>query len=594
MKRGFLFAFIVVIIPAVGHAADSLDLDTIVVTKSRVHLLRPFSRTSQDLEDSSEYSFIDELRLTPVDLQSRNPIGGVKTDFTLRGTNYEGVSVLFNGARINDPQTGHHSDDIPLTGYDISRIDVLPGAASSLYGPNAIGGAIDFIPRRVWRNETVLESALGINREGRAIFSMSRKIRDWGLRFSTESSQSGGYRPDTDHRNFVANATSNLFFPSGSWESFLGFSKKEFGAYDFYTPASGFQSEEWTQTCLGQSSLNLEGDGFTLRQGLLSRRHYDKFLLDKTLQRSLYLNHHRTDVFMPDLYAKINEGLLQGLGAGLEYRREDITSTNLGRHSRYSTAQLLDYSRELTGRLCLGSSLRRDDYTVFNDAFSGSLSLKYALDEAQFVSFGVSRSIRVPTFTELYYTDPTTSGNARLTPEKAATWQAGYERREDSFSWGITLFFREEDDFIDWVKHSGADPKWQVENITSAQASGIEGYLRYKFSRVWKVDANYAYTDKRIDDRGLLYKYGPNYSRHLANVIFSAGLPWGQQAIDFTYKQRPGRRGWLLVGLYLSRDLNPGLKLFARATNLFNVEYQDIEGIPQPGRWMEIGFKLVF
>jgi len=69
-------------------------------------------------------------------------------------------------------------------------------------------------------------------------------------------------------------------------------------------------------------------------------------------------------------------------------------------------------------------------------------------------------------------------------------------------------------------------------------------------------------------------------------------FPFGRQEIGFNYKKRPGRRGWLLVDTGFNYNLNRNAKAFLHMENILNVEYQDIAGIPQPGRYIEAGFRL--
>jgi outer membrane receptor protein involved in Fe transport len=106
------------------------------------------------------------------------------------------------------------------------------------------------------------------------------------------------------------------------------------------------------------------------------------------------------------------------------------------------------------------------------------------------------------------------------------------------------------------------------------------------------LDAHYAYTEKIIDNQGYLYKYGVNYAQHLINTVFNLQLPFGQQEIGFNYKKRPGRRGWLLMDIGLNYNLTQNAKVFLNSTNILNVEYQDIEGIPQAGRYVEAGVRF--
>lgn len=157
---------------------------------------------------------------------------------------------------------------------------------------------------------------------------------------------------------------------------------------------------------------------------------------------------------------------------------------------------------------------------------------------------------------------------------------------------GTTFFLRQEEDFIDWIKRTSTQSKWQAENITEAEVKGIESYLRLEVNKNLILDSNYTYIDKRIDDQGYLYKYGPNYIRHIANSVLSFDFPHWIHTIGLTYKKKPVRDGWFLLNTNSSYKLNKYSRLFFKITNLLNVEYQEIEGIPQPGRWIEAGLRL--
>jgi len=90
-------------------------------------------------------SFVDYLHLDPsVDLKQRGT-DGVQADLSIRGASFGQSLVLLNGLRINDAQTGHHNMDIPIPLEAIARIEVLHGAGSTLYGADAVGGAVNFI-----------------------------------------------------------------------------------------------------------------------------------------------------------------------------------------------------------------------------------------------------------------------------------------------------------------------------------------------------------------------------------------------------------------------------------------------------------------
>lgn len=595
IRRGIFFIIAVILslfdfVYAEGNSA--LDLERIVITKSKVYLLNPYSLASDDFKNLPVSSPLEALGFLPLDLQSRSPKGAVQADFSVRGSNFQGVLVLLDGRRINDPQTGHHNSDIPLTSEDIERIEVIPGLSSLLFGPDAIGGAVNFVLKKPEYKKRVLELAGGEHKTESLLFSITDKIRDLGLRFSLENQESGGFYKDTDFKKFNTTLNASLDIPDGEFTANLGYQEKEFGAYDFYTPGSGYESYEWTKTGLLSTGFNLDKGGFIIKPNFLWRRHYDKFMLDKTQIRSRYLNHHRTDLYTPSIYFQKETDSFGQLGLGLEYGGELINSTNLGKHNRSHKSIFMDDSKDLAAGLSSAMSFRIDDFEGFSRPYTGSASLKYRISCNHTLNLGVSRSIRIPSFTELYYNDPTTVGDAGLSIEKSLNYQAGCDFKKENVCLGATFFLRQEKDFIDWIKRTPVQEKWQVENISEAEVKGIEGYLKAGINKILTLDSNYTYIDKRINDQGYLYKYGPNYIKHLINTALSFNLPFGIQVVELTYKKKPVRDGWFLLNARLSYHLNKNSQIFLRTTNLLNTEYQEIEGIPQPGRWTEAGLRL--
>ncbi|MDD5408997.1 MAG: TonB-dependent receptor [Candidatus Omnitrophica bacterium] len=587
------FIIIMFILPKISFCSEDScrELEPIVISKQKQFLLNTYSTEPKETQAFDYQSSLENLSSLPVDLQSRALESGIQTDFSLRGSTFQQVLILLNGQRVNDPQTAHHNSDLPFTKEDIGKIELIPGASSSLFGPDAIGGAVNFSLNAPREKKTVWEFGAGSMRNGYELFSLSDRFKDLGFRVSVEDAQSKGFREDTDYKKFTSSVSANYEFGAGSWENNFGYQEKSFGAYDFYTPGLGFLSREETKTYLLNSGVSLSGNGVLVKPNFLWRRHYDKFILDRTQLRSSSVNQHRTDMFTPGVYLQKEIGFLGRLGLGTEWSQERITSTNLGSHVRDRKSVFLDNNLGIGEKWDVGSSVRWEDFSGFGKVYTGSLSarFKFTLDTA--FNFGISRSMRVPSFTELYYSDSTTVGNDNLASEKAWNYEAGFEYKQKGFLTGVSFFLRQEEEMIDWVR-SDPGQKWQAKNFTRDNVFGVEYVLHKEFNRLFSLDANYAYTDKNIDNQGYLYKYGPNYARHLVNTVFSLVLPFGRQEIGFNYKKRPGRRGWLLMSSGLNYNLNHNAKVFLHAENILNVEYQDIEGIPQPGRYIEAGFRL--
>jgi iron complex outermembrane receptor protein len=577
---------------ALAQSGSELDLERIVITKENVHLSRSYCVKSSDLEELPIDSPIEALNTLPIDLQSRSPKAAIQADFSLRGSNFQEVLVLLDGQRINDPQTGHHNADIPITKEDMERVDLLPGVSSAVFGPDSIGGAVNFILKKPDRRKIVFESSGGQNKTWSGLFSASDKIGSLGARLSVENQESAGFYTDTDFKKFTAHFDSCVDVQDGEYNLSFGYQEKEFGAYDFYTPASGYQSKEWTKTYLLDTGANLEKGGLLIKPNFLWRRHYDKFMLDKTLIRSRYLNHTRTDMFTPNLYLQKDVSFLGKVGLGLEYGEELINGVYLGKHKRNHKSIFIDDAKDFSNKLSFGTSFRADNFSNSENVFTGSLSLKYKLTPEMAMRSGVSRSTRIPSFTELYYSDPTTVGNSALSNEKSMNYQLGFDYKLDKLSFGSAVFYRREKDFIDWVKSSSTQAQWQAQNIDKNESIGIENSFRFEINETLTLDSNYTFVNNRNSKQGYTYKYGPNYAKHILNSEFMIKLPFGTQSIGFTYKKKAVRDGWFLLNARLNYNLNKHSSLFLNATNLCNVGYQEIEGIPSPGRWVEGGFRL--
>lgn len=539
------------------------ELEPIVVTKSSAAF------TAQGGESL--------FKSLPIDVQSRSS-RNIQADFSLRGAHYEEVGVFLNGQRVNDPQTGHHNGDIPFTKEDIEEITTKDGT-------------LNFLLKKGEGKKFILETSLGNHRQHRELLSLTGKTPNSGARLSLEQAGSAGFRDDTDYRLF--NLSSSWFWetPYAEFDLNTGYQQKEFGAYDFYTPGLGYLSKEWTRTHIVDAGASLDTGLFTIKPRMLWRRHYDKFVLDKTGVRSKFLSQHRTDIYTPSILLQKETLLLGVLGLGTSYSEEKITSTTLGSHARNKRRVFIEQSKDFNRQFNIDWTLEEgyDDgdslYTV------GHGMLRYEFSCGQALIARISRYVRIPSFTELYYNDPTTVGNAGLKPEKTLAFETGYNFNDRRKELGMTFFLRNEHDVIDWVKHNPSQAQWQAQNINEPRVFGVECLAKYKLTPRIQVLSNYTYTNKR-QDKIYLYKYGLNFACHLAEMSVVFDLPFGRQSVGLVYKKKPGRNGWLLFDSQFSYNLNKNWRAFVDLSNIFNSEYQEIAGIPQPGREIEAGVRL--
>ena len=149
------FLTLIIMFDAQAQDQDSItvELQPLVVTANRIPMNTLYVSRSIDVIDEqtiqkSGASCLEELlqKEANIHIQPRG-IFGVQSDASIRGALFSQQLILLNGARINDSQTAHHNFDLPLSLDQIERIEVLKGAGSALYGPDAYGGVINIITR---------------------------------------------------------------------------------------------------------------------------------------------------------------------------------------------------------------------------------------------------------------------------------------------------------------------------------------------------------------------------------------------------------------------------------------------------------------
>lgn len=178
-----------------------------------------------------------------------------------------------------------------------------------------------------------------------------------------------------------------------------------------------------------------------------------------------------------------------------------------------------------------------------------------------------------------------------LKEEKALTYKVGYKFSQSNFEFKPAVFLRKERDVIDWVKLFASDAKWQANNISETNVLGFEESLKINFNNFFTLQSAYIFLNKETKNKSYLYKYGPSYAKHQVNNSLEFNFPFGLQVLSVNYKKRPQRDGWWLLDAYFSYNLNKHTKFFCNIDNIFNQEYQEIVGVPQPGRWVSVGLR---
>jgi iron complex outermembrane receptor protein len=523
-------------------------------------------------------SLVDLLRLDPsVDLQERAP-GGVQADVSIRGASFGQTLVLLNGQRLNDVQSGHHNMDIPVPLDAVTRVEVLRGSGSTLYGSDAVGGVINIITEPPVGDEFRLRTAVGnqgINEQSASLTFWDRKNAEQ-LSFSRDFSS--GFRTDRDYRNLDFASITRMVSRLGTTSVTAAYMDRPFGADQFY---GDFPSWEDTKTWFAGLQQQI-GDQTTASFSF--RRHSDLFVLFRD-QPDIYTNHHADESFQAALRRRQELSSSITLFYGAESLHESIVSNNLGDHSRTREAAYGALDLRALKRFSLSISAREELYGSFSNALSPTVSGAMWLSQKLKLRASGSRAFRIPSYTDLYYQDPANMGNPNLKPERAWTYEAGFDWIPSAKVRGdVTAFQRRLQDGIDYYRNSPTDI-WQAVNIQNLRFTGIEAALHFAPSRWQAIDFRYTWLEGTQDTIPLgATKYSFNYPTNSGIVAWTANLK-----NNFLLRTRVGvldrraRDTYVLWDLYAAMSRGK-VHPFLQFSNLTNTSYQEILGVPMPGR----------
>lgn len=611
-----------------------LKLDEVVVTGSRAPLTQSEAAkivsviTRDDIERASAETINDVLKLaTGVDVRQRGGFG-VQTDISVRGGNFDQITILLNGVNISSPHTGHLSADFPISPDDIERIEIIEGASSRVYGTSAFNGAVNIVTREGQGLVNVYGGSYGyVGANGRV-----------GITTKTVSNTLGaGYTRSDGATENSAFSSTRLFYQGAfkpqyssltlNWQA--GYSYKPYDANTFYGTASRDQwesNERWMAAVNGTFKLSTVNFQFST----FFNRWYDHYQWHK--DSPVGENFHRVDSKGASLNAWTDWLLGKSL-LGIEVRDERIKSSKLGKpipedgHYKYRdqrcnvslfvehdvrinrlSASLgllanMNDGLDTKWRIYPGVDVKYNILDVKRNGFQPTKTKTKTRKLDLFVSWNMA--LRMPTFTDLYYSGVGIEGNQNLKPEKSNDVQIGMEYITNGWRVKVQGFYSHKTDMIDWVKYreNGATDdifhsvNFQLDNL------GYEADIDFMAREIWgdgcplrKFGVKYSYISERSDYQVdvISSKYAMDYLRHKL-LLNADGRIWKKLnlSLNWRWQDRVGENNapYALMDGRLSWDASH-YSLYINATNIFNKEYYDYVSIRQPGRCFIAGVKI--
>ena len=647
MKR-FLLLIAFVLIVFLLSAQKDVNIDTIVISTMTkpVSLYKEYKIVQviereqiRDINASSLSELLEKLT-SYVDIKFRGG-GEVQADLSINGSGFNDVLILVNGIRVNNYQTGHFSMNLPISSDMIERIEILSAPDAHKYGIGASAGVINIITGFVGNNR--FSTKLGLYEQSNSpILAASFLTKDFHKNsgfIGLEVKQSNGYEENTDYNQFKFFLEQTNKIKNTRIFTQLGFFIQKFGALNFYTPKFPYQYEENNQ----QFASIVVRLPKTYNLKVSWQRTQDKFELFREGQGwyifdgTYFIKDNDTAKFAPGVYYKSHNYHLYN---DFDFALNKKIKTKFG--ETYLEMDLIYYEIKST---VLGDSLKRqfkipfekDKYFIYgaqrtnfifgidqiyatdlisisiggkilyNRNFSfiptGGMDISFKLMPNLKLFVGANHSMRLPSFTELYYNDPVHLANPYLKPEKSFAYQLGTKTYKKNIKFSQSIFYINYFNKIDWV-FDEFEQIYYSQNFTSYNAYGINLNFKYKFNISFLSYFSFSYS--YLGYKNFSYyqsKYSSNLLRQKANFIANIIL-YHRQDKKFemlymmSYKQRfksviVGDKRDFVLGDLIFKYRNSSFNLNFQIKNLFDIQWYDYF-TPMPGRTYFVSVDLKF
>ena len=573
-----------------------------------------------------------------VDVRQRAPLGA-QTDISIRGGTSEQITILLNGINICDPQTGHNAFDLPVDISDIERIEVLEGPAGRVFGTSSLLGAINVVTKMP------KQTSADVHAEGGSFGYLSSGARGnwlygkWNNQVSGSYARSDGYSRSKDGGLNAGFEGSKLFYQGQyeddalrvSWHA--GVRTKGWGSSTSYATPKWKADNQFEHTDKIYTAIQAE-----TKQGTFhfhpsiywnqSRDRYEGYHGQPDLMK---YNYNRSNVCGVNLNSYFD--WVGGRTAfGAEFRNEDLVSGNLG-EPLHTPVHIHGTDRDYTLGLNRTNMSFHLEHNILLRQFTlsaGFIAVKNTWNEMPFkvypgidmsyrlgnhwkVYASYNSSLRMPSFTELYYSVGGHKADKYLKPEELHAVEDGVKYLSRAVTASASVFHHHSRNMIDWILDTSVtDPVWESVNHTKVNTMGVETACDIHFHELWPSQQflqsfHIAYTylneDKKAGEH-IQSQYSLEYLRHKLTASLQLHLiSYLDMGINYRFQDRVGSYTNLegdtksyspygITDVRLSWN-HPRYTLYVEGNNLFDKTYVDYGLVPQPGRWFIAGLRVV-
>ena len=578
------------------------QLKEVIVSSTRIDL--PLSEnarsiqviTRENIRQAGVTTIADLLQqVAGVDIRRRG-IAGMQADLYIRGGSFDQTLLLIDGIKLDDAQTGHHTLNLALPLEVIERIEIIKGPAARIFGQNAFTGAINIVTKSSLDTTGVVNLQAGSYNQVNVESTVGTSKENFSLLAHYSHKKADGYRYNTDFENQNVFLKGQFNKQNSPIDFIASFSERKFGANGFYALPSYADQYEETQGSLIAFSSRINKGNWLLKPRLYWRRGQDEYIFVRSnpaIYRNLHITHKVGFAFDAS-----NTNKLGQTGLGIDFANVSIASNNLGDRSRFMTTVFAEHRFLLSNdQLDITPGVAVTNYTDFGTQLFPGVDISYALSEALRIYGNVGYTYRIPTFTDLYYSDSTTLGNEDLKPEEALTEELGLRLIINNFQFSAAAFLRQAENLIDYIRPT-EEGRFEATNVREVNTHGVELEAKTQFkigNQPQQLQAGYVYLKDDVKSIAVnTSRYTINSLRHHFTFNYRTNVTKDLSgSIAFKHAQRPMQDGYQVLDLFVQWQIN-NLRLSFSANNILNEVYSESNLVPMPLGNGLVGVQVVF
>lgn len=591
-QKVLLLLSLALIVQINAQEPEQQHLDSVLISSSRIDL--PFkenSRTievisSEDIKKSPTTSVADLLQqVAGVDIKRRGA-NGMQGDLYIRGGGFDQTLLLIDGMKMDDAQTGHHTLNMALPLDVIERIEIIKGPTARVFGQNAFTGAVNIVTKSNVENVGSVGIQYGSNNQQLINSTVGFNVEGSSHIVHASANSSDGYRYNTDYDNhnyfLKSQFNKNQDLPITLTASYQ---ERDFGANGFYASPDAVDQYEETKTALVGVSSVYKNKKLTLKPRLYWKWNQDEYLFVRN-DPSVYRNLHQTNKIGAELHASYKSNL-GTTGLGVDFAKVYISSNNLGQRHRTMTTFFAEHRfKFINNKLDVTPGVAMTYFSDFKfHAFPG-MDLGYKLNDKFRLYGNIGYTYRIPTYTDLYYSDPTTLGNENLEPEEALAEEIGLKYNADAFFASVAFFNRDSKKLIDFVKET-EDDLWQATNVRDVNTKGVELQANYGFTlgnNPQSIALGYTFIEDDVKAVANNFsRYSINSLKHqVVGTLKTSIAKILKPTVIYKYLERTSGQSYIVFDANVTATINQKLRLSVIAQNIFNQDYYETNLVPMP------------